>query len=157
MNATRQAGNPFDPKRSAQQPSVPSIPMRLNSGAAGNPPDPSSNSRNQPQNQDVLSALAGTDAGRDRVVANRTRRVILSSLGVMREEREGRSRARGLAIAVLVLVPLLIAPLLWEVTDSFIAGEHPGDPGSQLTLWAGVVCCTLLAAALVAGWWKNRA
>jgi hypothetical protein len=157
LNARRQAGNSFDPKRPASKPPAPPIPTKLNSGAAGDPPDSSSNSQDQPQNQDILSALAGTEAGRDRVVANRTRRVILSSLGVMREEREGRSRARGLALAVLVLVPLLIAPLLWEVTDSFIAGEHPGDPGSQLTLWAGVVCCALLAAALVAGWWKNRA
>jgi hypothetical protein len=157
LNATRKAGNPFDPKRFDPKHSAPSIPTKLDLGAEGNPPDPSSNSSNPPQNQDVLSALAGTDAGRDRVVANRTRRVVLSSLGVMREEQEGRSRARGLAIAVLVLVPLLIAPLLWELTDSFIAGEHPGDAGSQLTLWAGIVCCTLLAAALVAGWWKNRA
>ena len=152
MNATRKTGNPPAPKHFA-----PSIPTKLNLGAAESPSDPSSNPRNQSQNQDVLSALAGTDAGRDRVVANRTRRVVLSSLGVMREEQEGRSRARGLAIAVLVLVPLLIAPLLWELTDSFIAGEHPGDPGSQLALWGGIVCCTLLAAALVAGWWKNRA
>jgi hypothetical protein len=50
----------------------------------------------------------------------------------------------------------LIAPLLWEATDSWIAGEHLGDPGSELSLWACIVCPTLLAAALVVGWMKHR-
>jgi len=89
-------------------------------------------------------------------VAHRTRRVVLSSHGVMQEQRQSRSRTRGVALAVTLLVLLLIAPLLWEVTDSLIAGEHLGDPGSQLSMWACIVCPTLLGAALVAGWWRKR-
>jgi hypothetical protein len=50
----------------------------------------------------------------------------------------------------------MIAPLIWEVTDSLIAGEHLADPGSQLSLWACIVCPTLLGAALVAGWLRKR-
>jgi hypothetical protein len=80
----------------------------------------------------------------------------MSSLGVLKEQKQDRSRVRGVALAVTLLVLLLIAPLLWEATDSLIAGEHLGDPGSQLSLWACVVCSTLLAAVLVAGWWRNR-
>jgi hypothetical protein len=106
---------------------------------------------------DLLSALAGREANREVAVGHRTRRVVLSSLGVLREQKKNRSRARGLALAAAIVVPLLIAPLVWEATDSFIAGEHLGDPGSQLSLWAAVFCCTLLAAVLGAGWWKNRA
>lgn len=106
---------------------------------------------------ELLSALSGHDAGREAAVGHRTRRVVLSSLGVLREQKQNRSRARGVALSVAILVPLLIAPLIWEATDSFIAGEHLGDPGSQLSLWATVFCCTLLAAVLVAGWWKKRA
>ena len=41
-------------------------------------------------------------------------------------------------------------------TDSLIAGEHLGDPGSELSLLACMVCTTLLGAALVAGWWRKR-
>lgn len=125
---------------------------------AGN--SPHGQGPNQPSAEpspDLLSALAGREAARDVAVGYRTRRVVLSSLGVLREERENRSRARGVALAAAIVVPLLIAPLIWEATDSFIAGEHLGDPGSQLSLWATVFCCTLLSAALVAGWWKNRA
>jgi hypothetical protein len=105
---------------------------------------------------DLLSALAGREANRERAVAYRTRRVVLSSLGILKEQKQDRSRVRGVALAVALLVLLLIAPLLWEATDSLIAGEHLGDPGNQLSLWACIVCSTLLAAAVVAGWWKNR-
>lgn len=107
-------------------------------------------------NLDLISALGGREANRDRAVAQRTRRVVSSSLGVIKEQKRDLSRARGVALAVTLVVLLLIAPLLWELTDSLIAGEHLGDPGSQLSLWACIVCPTLLAAALVAGWMKHR-
>ena len=104
----------------------------------------------------LLAALTGRDANRDRVVAQRTRRVVMSSHGVLQEQKQDKSRARAVALAVTILILLLIAPLLWEATDSLIAGEHLGDPGSQLSLWACIVCPTLLGAALVAGWWRKR-
>lgn len=133
MKAARQAGKaPIEP---------------MNSDASGKPPDLPS---------DLISALGGREADRERAVAHRTRRVVLSSLGVMKEQKQDRSRARGVALAVTLIVLLLIAPLLWEATDSWIAGEHLGDPGSELSLWACIVCPTLLAAALVVGWMKHR-
>jgi hypothetical protein len=108
------------------------------------------------ETSDLLSALSGREANRERAVAHRTRRVVMGSLGVMREQKQDRSRTRSLALAGAVVILLLIAPLLWELTDSLIAGEHLGDPGSQISMWACIVCPTLLAAALVAGWWKHR-
>lgn len=105
---------------------------------------------------DLLSALAGQDANRERSVAYRTRRVVLSSHGVLRERKQDKSRARSVALAVTIVVLLLIAPLLWEATDSLVAGEHLGDPRTQWSLWAVIICPMLLGAALVAGWWKNR-
>jgi hypothetical protein len=114
------------------------------------------NGETSEDNSDLLSALTGREANRERAVAHRTRRVVLGSLGVMREQKQDRSRTRGLALAGALVILLLIAPLLWELTDSLIAGEHLGDPGSQLSMWACVVCPTLLAAALVAGWWRHR-
>jgi hypothetical protein len=133
LKADRQAGKaPIEP---------------MNSDASGKPPDLPS---------DLISALGGREADRERAVAHRTRRVVLSSLGVMKEQKQDRSRVRGVALAVTLVVLLLIAPLLWEATDSWIAGEHLGDPGTELSLWACVVCPTLLAAALVVGWMKHR-
>lgn len=105
---------------------------------------------------ELLAALTGKDANGDRALAHRTRRVVSSSQGVLQEQKHEKNRARSVALAVTLLILLLIAPLLWEVTDSLIAGEHLGDPGSQLSLWACIVCPTLLGAALVAGWWRHR-
>ena len=105
---------------------------------------------------ELLSALAGQDANRERSVAYRTRRVVLSSHGVLQERKQDTTRARSVALAVTLVVLLLIAPLLWEATDSLIAGEHLGDPRTQWSLWACIICPMLLGAALVAGWWKNR-
>lgn len=105
---------------------------------------------------ELLSALTGRDADRERAVAHRTRRVVLGSHGVLQEQRQDKSRARSVALAVTLVVLLLIAPLLWEVTDSLIAGEHLGDPRNQWSLWACILCPTLLGAALIAGWWRRR-
>lgn len=122
----------------------------------GSQPAPSQPAAQGPS-PELLASLTGHDGSREAAVGYRTRRVVLSSLGVLREQKENRTRARGVALAAAILVPLLIAPLVWEATDSFIAGEHLGDPGSELSLWATVFCCTLLAAVLVAGWMKRRA
>jgi hypothetical protein len=106
--------------------------------------------------QDMLVALSGMDANRERAVAMRTRRAVLGSMGVLKEHKKDRTRARSVALAMTLIVLTLIAPLVWEATDSLIAGEHLADAGSQLSLWACILCPTILGAALVAGWWKHR-
>ncbi len=105
---------------------------------------------------DLLAALSGLDANRDRAVAHRARRVVSSSLGVLKERSQDKSRARARAIGLALVSVVLITPLLWEAIDSLIAGEHIGDPGNQLALWACIVCPALIAAALVAGWWRKQ-
>jgi hypothetical protein len=104
----------------------------------------------------LLEALAGRDANRDRATAFRTRRVVMGSLGVLKEHKQDKSRARAMALAITLVLLLLITPLIWEAVDSLIAGEHLGDAGNQWSLWACLVCPTLLGAALVAGWWRRR-
>jgi hypothetical protein len=107
-------------------------------------------------NRDLVAALAGGQAGRERAVAHRTRRVVLASLGVMQEQKAGRQRVRALALAAILLVLLLVGPLVWWAADNLIAGERLGDLTSQFSLWVCILCPALVAAALVAGWLRHR-
>jgi len=106
--------------------------------------------------RDVRSALAGDHADRDRDVAQRTRRVVMASLGVIKEQKAGRKRVRAIAIASILVFLLIFGPLIWWAVDNLIAGERLGDLASQFSLWACILCPALLAAAVVAGWLRHR-
>ncbi|MGB6689131.1 MAG: hypothetical protein WBE76_14955, partial [Terracidiphilus sp.] len=79
-----------------------------------------------------------------------------ASLGVMQEQKAGRQRVRALALAAILVVLLAVGPLVWWAVDNLIAGEHLGDLTSQFSLWVCILCPALVAAALVAGWLKNK-
>ena len=105
---------------------------------------------------DLNSALAGQRAEREREVAQTTRRVVMASLGVIKEQKAGRKRVRAIAIAAILVFLFVVGPLIWWAVDNLISGEHMGDLASQLSLWACIVCPALLAAAVVAGWLRHR-
>jgi hypothetical protein len=105
---------------------------------------------------DVSAILAGGSADREREVAHSTRRVVMASLGLIKEQKAGRKRVRAIAIASILVFLLVFGPLIWWAVDDLISGERLGDPASQLALWACIVCPALLAAAVVAGWLRHR-
>lgn len=105
--------------------------------------------------RELLSALAGTSAARDGVVAHRTRRVVLGSLGLMQEQKADRKRSRSMALAVLVLALMGMAPFIWRVVDDLIGGEFLCDLTTQLSLFICVFCPSLVAAVLMAGWLRR--
>jgi len=118
---------------------------------------PSSEGSGDGIHRDLLSALSGTQAGRDQAVAHKTRRVVLASLGVMQDQKAGRKRALALALAAILLVGLILGPFFWRVADELIGGELFGDTATQVSLWVGILLCpALLAAALVAGWSRKK-
>jgi hypothetical protein len=103
-------------------------------------------------NRELLSALAGKQAGRERAVAEKTRRVVMASAGVMKDQRADRRRSRSLVLATFLVMLLALGPFIWRVTDDVMGGEHWSDMATQTSLWVCVLCPVLLAAALVAGW-----
>lgn len=105
---------------------------------------------------DLSAALAGQGADRDREVARKTRRVVLASLGVIKEQKADRRRVRAIAAASILVFLLIFGPLIWWAVDNLISGEHMGDLTSEFSLWACIVCPALLAAAVVAGWLRHR-
>jgi len=106
--------------------------------------------------RDLLAALIGKDAGRDRAVAENTRRVVRASLGVMMDRQSGRRRTRSLALASLLLALLALGPFVWLIADDLIGGERIGDIATQASLWVCVLCPAILAAVLVAGWSRSK-
>jgi Na+-driven multidrug efflux pump len=125
-----------------------------NRGGAGDS-GPGMNAR-AATDRDLLSALAGTEASRDCLMAYRTRRVVSASHGLMQEQKAGRKRIRAVALAAILLVVLGLGPLVWWAVDSLIASEHLGDLTSQFALWVCILCPALVACALLAGWVRNR-
>jgi hypothetical protein len=101
---------------------------------------------------ELLAALAGKRAGRERAVAQRTRRVVSTSLGVMRDQQAGQRRSRALAVATLLVALLALGPIAWHVTDGLLGGEHISDIFTQTSLWICILCPAVLAAMIVAGW-----
>ena len=106
--------------------------------------------------RELLAALAGKQAARDREVAQTTRRVVLTSLGVMDEQKAGGRRSRALALAALLLALLALGPFVWRVTEDLIGGEHLADIATQTSLWICILCPAVLAAVIFAGWARSK-
>jgi len=107
-------------------------------------------------NRDVKASVAAEHADRERRVAYGTRRVVMASLGVLKEQKAGRKRIRAVALASILVFLLVLGPLIWWAVDNLIAGEHLGDLASQFSLWVCILCPALLAAAVMAGWLRHR-
>ena len=116
----------------------------MSQGPAGGNPD-----------RGLLGALAGTEAERTCDTANRTRRVVAASLGVMRQEQAVRRRSRSVALAVTLLIPVLLGPIVWWGVEQLTESGHLSSAQSQLALWVCLLCPALGAAALVAGWMRR--
>jgi hypothetical protein len=77
-------------------------------------------------------------------------------MGVMQEQKAGRKRVISVALASILLVILGLGPLAWWVTSNLLAGGRMGELGSEISLIVGVLCPSILAAALVVGWARHR-
>lgn len=106
--------------------------------------------------RDLLSALTGAQASRDRAVAYHTRRVVNTSLGVMQERKAGLKRSRSVALACMLLAFLALGPFVWRVVDDVIGGEHWEDVATQVSILVGFFFLAVLAAAVVAGWARSK-
>lgn len=105
---------------------------------------------------DLAEAMTGFSGDRDRATADRTRRVVVASAGVMREQRAGRKRIRAMALAATLVVFFVVGPPVWWVADTLIEEEHLTSLVSELAVWGFFSITALLGSALLAGWLRRR-
>jgi hypothetical protein len=108
------------------------------------------------RDEEIIGALAGVEADHDRSVAHKTRRVVRTSLGVMKEQKAGRKRIRAVALAFLLVIVFIVGPAVWWIADTLIDEEHLTSLVAQLSVWSFLLVSAILGCVLLAGWLRRR-
>ena len=106
--------------------------------------------------QDRVEAAAGFQGDRARATAEKTRRVVMASAGVMQEQRAGRKKIRAMALAATLVVFFVVAPPIWWIAENLIEEEHLTSTLSELAVWGFFSVTALLGSALLAGWLRRK-
>ena len=105
---------------------------------------------------DLAESAAGFQGERARATADKTRRVVMTSAGVMQEQRAGRRKIRAMALAATLVIFFVVAPPIWWIAESLIEEEHLTSTLSELAVWGFFSVTALLGSALLAGWLRRK-
>jgi hypothetical protein len=114
-------------------------------------PDQPQSSASQPAgaSADLIAALSGLDANRNRALTNRTRRAVHDAATDMREGRHISRRSSAIAMLILAGFLMLLSPAIWSsIDDAFGGGTLLDLPGIvaalAFTLFAAVAAVLFL-------------
>jgi len=108
------------------------------------------------RDREIIGAAAGVQADHERGVAQQTRRVVMASLGVIKEQKVGRRRIRALALAAILIVLFVVGPAVWWIAETLVEEGHLGSLTCQLSVWSFLLISALLGCVLLAGWLRRR-
>ncbi len=95
---------------------------------------------------EVIAALAGADASRDRALTLRTRRAVSTAISRQRADRAQERRSLLLALLLTLALAFALAPAVWAGFDELTGGALLDLPGMLLAL--GVTLSLAVAAVL---------
>ena len=113
-------------------------------------------SKGADNDDDLVRTLAGTNAERECASAQRTRRVVLASLGVMQEQKADQQRIRAMAMAAILVLVFLLGPLVWWTADHLTVDGRFTDISCEFSALIFFLGAALLASVLLAGWLRRR-
>jgi hypothetical protein len=109
----------------------------------------------KPSQNDLIEAVSGLQGDRDRISATKTRRVVMTSAGVMKDQRAGRKKVRAWAIAATLVVFFIVAPPIWWLAETLVEEQHLTTFG-EIAIWGFFSITALLGSALLAGWLRRK-
>ena len=110
----------------------------------------------KPSQSDLIEAVSRTQGDRDRTVADKTRRVVMASAGVMQDQQAGRKKIRAWAIAAALVVFFIVAPPIWCLAETLIEEQHLTSTFGEIAIWSFFSITALLGSALLAGWLRRK-
>jgi hypothetical protein len=116
----------------------------------------SANGPHKPAQNDLIDSVSGLQADRDRSIADKTRRVVIASAGVMQDQHAGRRKMRAMALAATLVIFFVVAPPIWWLTETLIEEQHLTGAFSEVAIWGFFSLTALLGSALLAGWLRRK-
>ena len=100
---------------------------------------------------ELVDALNGLDAQRERALSNRTRRAVSGAVADLNQDRDLRRRSSAIALLTVASLLMLLSPAIWNSVDDLLGGEFMLDlPGMvaamAFTLFAAVAAVLFLVS-----------
>jgi len=105
---------------------------------------------------DLLRALTGNCGCKDRETGEKTRRVVLASLGVLKDQCQFRRRNCALALATLLVLIVLLGPILWWAWEQLLCEDHLNSLVCQLHILLFFLGGAVMASVILAGWLRRK-
>lgn len=104
---------------------------------------------------EMVQILAGLNYDADLALAQKTRRAVRSAAIVLAERRAHQRRTIGIAVAAILTLAVLLAPVVWNVIGELSGGGQLADMPTEF-LFLFMMLLPAVFAALFVGWKRQR-